>query len=255
MENKLLDRWNDKQTAYGTFTQLKSTVAVENIACAPFDFVIIDGEHQEIGTDTMTAAIAAAEAAGMAPMVRIGEISRRSVLHPLDAGAAGLIIPAVKTAEEVRTLVAYAKFAPLGDRGYLPTRDCRWGTRPGFAPTAYMEEANRRTILMPQCETRECLEHIEEIAAIDGVDGIFVGPMDLSIALGIPLQLDAPELRRAIDRIVAACRASGKMTMTFAGDAETAHRYVEQGFDSVAVGADTFLLIHAYQALYDQLKR
>ena len=116
-----------------------------------------------------------------------------------------------------------------------------------------MEEANRKTLLIPQCETRECLEHIEEIASIDGVDGIFIGPLDLSIALGCPLQLDSPVMVHAIERILKACRDNGKMSMIFAGDAAAARKLIEQGVDSVAVGADIFLLIHAYQELYRQL--
>lgn len=116
-----------------------------------------------------------------------------------------------------------------------------------------MEEANRKTLLIPQCETRECLEHIEEIASIDGVDGIFIGPLDLSIALGCPLQLDAPVMAHAIERILKACRDNGKMSMIFAGDAAAARKFIEHGVDSVAVGADIFLLINAYQELYRQL--
>lgn len=116
-----------------------------------------------------------------------------------------------------------------------------------------MEEANRKTLLIPQCETRECLEHIEEIASIDGVDGIFIGPLDLSIALGCPLQLDSPVMAHAIERILKACRDNGKMSMIFAGDAAAARKFIGQGVDSVAVGADIFLLIHAYQELYRQL--
>ena len=239
MENRLSDKKAQGIPSYGTFTQLKSAAAIENIACAPFDFVVIDTEHQAIGTDLMASAVASAQGAGLTP--------------PLDAGAAGLIVPAVKTAEEVRQLVAYAKFAPLGNRGYQPTRDCRWGSSSSFSPVSYMEEANRKTLLIPQCETRECLEHIEEIASIDGVDGIFIGPLDLSIALGCPLQLDSPVMAHAIERILKACRDNGKMSMIFAGDAAAARKLIEQGVDSVAVGADIFLLIHAYQELYRQL--
>ena len=253
MENRLADKKAQGIPSYGTFTQLKSAAAVENIACAPFDFVVIDTEHQTFGTDLMASAVASAQGAGLMPLVRICEISRRAVLHPLDAGAAGLIVPAVKTAEEVRQLVTYAKFAPLGNRGYQPTRDCRWGSSPSFTPVSYMEEANRKTLLIPQCETRECLEHIEEIASIEGVDGIFIGPLDLSIALGCPLQLDSPVMAHAIERILKACRDNGKMSMIFAGDAAAARKLIEQGVDSVAVGADIFLLIHAYQELYRQL--
>ena len=101
MENRLSDKKAQGIPSYGTFTQLKSAAAIENIACAPFDFVVIDTEHQAIGTDLMASAVASAQGAGLAPLVRICEISRRAVLHALDAGAAGLIVPAVKTAEEV----------------------------------------------------------------------------------------------------------------------------------------------------------
>ena len=98
MENRLADKKAQGIPSYGTFTQLKSAAAVENIACAPFDFVVIDTEHQAFGTDLMASAVASAQGAGLTPLVRICEISRRAVLHPLDAGAAGLIVPAVKTA-------------------------------------------------------------------------------------------------------------------------------------------------------------
>ena len=232
MENRLSDKKAQGIPSYGTFTQLKSAAAIENIACAPFDFVVIDTEHQAIGNDLMASAVASAQGAGLTPLVRICEISRRAVLHEL---------------------VAYAKFAPLGNRGYQPTRDCRWGSSSSFSPVSYMEEANRKTLLIPQCETRECLEHIEEIASIEGVDGIFIGPLDLSIALGCPLQLDSPVMAHAIERILKACRDNGKMSMIFAGDAAAARKLIEQGVDSVAVGADIFLLIHAYQELYRQL--
>ena len=254
MNNRLITNWKQGTVSYGTFTQLKSDVAIENIACSPFDFIIVDGEHQEISTDIMMSAIATAAASGLTPMVRICEISRRAVLHPLDAGAAGLIIPAIKTPEEVRQLAAYAKFAPIGDRGYLTTRDCRWGTEPDFTPVSYMEEANRQTMLLPQCETKECLEHLEEIVSIDGVDGIFVGPMDLSISLGYPLQLDAPVVQDVLRRILDVCKAHHKFVMTFATDAETARKYASMGYNSVCVGDDTILLVNAYRTLAQQLR-
>ena len=96
MENRLADKKAQGIPSYGTFTQLKSAAAVENIACAPFDFVVIDTEHQAFGTDLMASAVASAQGAGLTPLVRICEISRRAVLHPLDAGAAGLIVPPSK---------------------------------------------------------------------------------------------------------------------------------------------------------------
>lgn len=109
------------------------------------------------------------------------------MLRLLDVGAQGVVVPCVETVEEVRELVRYAKFAPLGNRGFCPTRDGGWGhAAHAVSISGYMETSNRETLLLPQCETVGCLEHIEEITAMDGVDGIFVGPFDLSIALGHP---------------------------------------------------------------------
>ena len=253
MENIVLDKFETGQRCLGTFTHLLSPTALNVLGQTGLDYVIVDLEHSPVGPGSAAELVNAAKGAGLCPLVRVNSISRGQILKMLDAGAAGLIVPAVKTAEEVRQLVAYAKFAPLGNRGYQPTRDCRWGSSSSFSPVSYMEEANRKTLLIPQCETRECLEHIEEIASIDGVDGIFIGPLDLSIALGCPLQLDSPVMAHAIERILKACRDNGKMSMIFAGDAAAARKLIEQGVDSVAVGADIFLLIHAYQELYRQL--
>ena len=253
--NRIQEKFLNKELSVGTFTQLASPVAVECLGRTGLDYVLIDTEHTAVGIEFLTAAITAADAAGIVPLVRINGIARDKVLQPLDYGAQGLIIPAVETVEEVRTLVRYAKFAPLGSRGYAPTRDGRWGTdgisRQG--PEAYMDNSNRQTLLLPQCETLGCLEHIEEIAAMDGVDGIFVGPMDISIALGCPLQVDAAPVRSAMRSVLEACRRSGKLAMIYSNDAASAHRMAELGFDSVTVGADIFLLLGAYEKLAAEL--
>lgn len=254
--NLLLEKQKRGDLSLGTFTHLKSTAVVECMGCTGLDYVLIDSEHSALSTDQISAAITAADAAGIMPLVRINEISRRAVLHPLDAGARGLIVPAVKTVEQVRQLVEYAKFAPLGDRGFAPTRDGKWGTdevsRRGVE--AYMENSNREELLIPQCETVGCYEHIEEIAAMDGVDGIFVGPLDLSIALGHPLQMDAPELQQAIRRILDVCHQNGKLAIIYANDAGAALKMAALGFDSVTVGADAFLVMEAYQNLVGKIR-
>ena len=114
---------------------------------------------------------------------------------------------------------------------------------------AYFARCNRQTLLIPQCETLEALEHIEEITAMDGVDGIFVGPYDLSVALGRPAQMDNPALVAAIERVLAACKANGKLSMIYAGDAAASARLLRQGFDCVACGMDSILLIQAAKQL------
>ena len=106
-----------------------------------------------------------------------------------------------------------------------------------------MKNTMREKMLFPQCETVGCLEHIEEIAAIDGVDGIFVGPFDLSVAMGMPLEFERPEFKAALQRILDACKAAGKPTMIYAGTIEDAKTDFAMGFDSVTYNQDAPLLI------------
>lgn len=254
--NRLLQQLRAGQPAIGTFTHLKSLAAIESLGYTGLDHVIIDTEHAPAGIDFVAAAILAATAAGISPLVRINEIARSTVLHALDAGAHGLIVPGVETVEEVRRLVRWAKFAPLGDRGYCPTRDGGWGYDDASAESAaaYMTRSNQETLLLPQCETAGCLAHIEEITAMEGVDGIFVGPMDLSIALGCPMELEAAPMVDALARIRAACKQAGKFSFLFCGNAAAAKAHLAAGFDGVAVGADLLLHIQTYRTLVTDIQ-
>ena len=158
--------------------------------------------------------------------------------------------------EEVRRLVEYAKYYPLGRRGFAPTLASGYGfDREAADVESYFALCNRETLLIPQCETAEALEHIEEIAAMEGVDGIFVGPYDLSVALGKPSQLEDPELQAAIRRVLAACKASGKLSMIFSNAPEATVRFLKQGFDCVACGMDTLFLIQAVRNYVADVKR
>ena len=112
-----------------------------------------------------------------------------------------------------------------------------------------MAECNQRCKVIPQCETREALEQVEEIAALEGVDGIFIGPCDLSIDLGIPLQFDHPMFLAAVERILKACKDNGKEAYIFAGNMDDAAKWAGMGFDSVAYGLDASVIIESYRSL------
>ena len=254
--NRILEKFKKGEPSIGSFTHMKSTVAVECIGMGGMDYVIIDMEHGATGVDFMATAVTAADAAGVTPLVRINAITREAVLQPLDVGAKGIVVPAVETVEEVQQLVQYAKFAPLGKRGFCPTRDGGWGFSDLAlqGADAYMTDCNSQTLLLPQCETAGCLEHIEEITAIDGVDGILVGPLDLSISLGCPMQLDHPQMVAALERIQAACKKNGKISVIFCGDAQTARARISAGYDSVAVSVDTLLCIQTYRTMGGEIK-
>ncbi len=248
MTNSILDKFKKGQKTIGTMTHMRSSTAVECLGHTGLDFVVIDLEHSPVTSEGADAYILAAGSAGLAPLVRVDGISRSAVLKMLDAGAQAVIVPCVETVDQAAELVGYAKFAPLGARGFCPTRDGGWGRAAHAAggPEEYMRASNSETLLILQCETAGCLESIETITSVEGVDGILIGPYDLSIALGKPAQFHDPELQKAFRRILGACKTAGKMCMIYAGNAAAAKDYLEQGFDSVIAGLDTDIYISAY---------
>ena len=232
-----------RKKTIGTFLELGSCQAVECLGRTGLDYIVIDTEHNCYSEESAGAYIRAAENTGLLPYVRIGDIRRPYVLRMLDLGARGLIVPNITSVEQVRELVTYAKFPPVGQRGYCPNRTTGWGQDDWAQDVqAYMAACNRRCKLIPQCETREALEAVEEIASLEGVDGIFVGPCDLSISLGIPLQFDSPVLLEAIERVLRACQQYGKEALIFASSPADGKRWLERGFDSVTCGLDTVVL-------------
>ena len=249
MENRVLEKFHAGDRSLGTFTHLLSAPAIEALAYTGLDYVIIDMEHSIIAAEHAAELVAAASGAGLAPFVRVDAIERSPVLKMLDAGAAGLIVPGLETVEQARRLVEYAKFAPVGSRGYCPTRDGGWGMAECYSEglTGYMERANANTLLLPQCETASCLENIDAICALEGVDGIFIGPYDLSIALGIPGQFGDERHIAAVARILEACHSHGKPAVMFCGTVEAAKGYFAQGFDSVAMSLDIDVLAGAFR--------
>ena len=118
----------------------------------------------------------------------------------------------------------------------------------------YMRMANERTLLIPQCETMGCLANLEEIVNLDGVAGIFIGPYDLSIAMGIPGQFEHPDHIAAIERIRKVCAEAGKLCIVFCDSAEKANAYFRQGFPNVTLSVDAFMLLNAVSALVDTAK-
>lgn len=249
MENKLKEKLAAGRKPVGTFFELGSPSVVEALGRTGLDFVILDNEHGPFEAESTRDFVRAAETGGICPLARVREISRPAVLKLLDVGVRGLIVPDVHTVEQVEELVGYAKYAPLGRRGFCPSRKDGWGFDEAAAQdvAGQMEYWNRETLLIPQCETVGALEHIEEIAALEGVDGIFIGPFDLSISMGIPGQFEKPEFQAALRRILEACHAAGKFCIYFTVNAAAVAEGFRQGFDALTYSLDASVLIQAYR--------
>lgn len=177
-----------------------------------YEFVIIDGEHGPFTTEQMANLIAVGNGIGFPVLVRIPSIERGLITKILDMGADGFLVPMVNTKEDAQRLVQYAKYSPIGKRGISTTR-----AHTNYQPppiSEYMEQANKKTVLLTQIETKEAVSNAEEIAAVEGVDALIVGPSDLSSDLGDPGNLHTEEMSRCIAATVAAAKRSGKICGT-----------------------------------------
>jgi len=242
---KLSDLIRQGKKPIGPFCHLAGTTGVECLCLAGVDYILIDMEHGPFSFESAQDMIRAAGLHGKPAYVRPCSKDRHDILHALDIGAAGLIVPDVESVEEVRQLVDYAKYYPLGRRGFAFSRSAQYGFSPDLQRDVneYFELVNREVHLLPQCETMGAYEHIGEIVSIPGVDGIFVGPYDLSVAMGHPAKMDLPEFQDCLLHILKTCKDAGKQIWIFAANRKDADAYFELGYDVVTVGMDTAFLV------------
>ncbi|NLY09104.1 MAG: host specificity protein [Tissierellia bacterium] len=253
--NSIKDKLTAGKAVYGSFFELGSGAAMEAMGIAGLDFAIIDCEHGPFNPQVTMEWVRAAEVRNIVPFARIQEISRASVLKMLDIGVKGLIVPCVHSVEEVKDLIKWAKYAPMGERGFFTARPAGYGHDLGDASISqYMESTNKGNMLIPQCETLGALNVIEEIMGLKGVDGIFVGPFDLSIAMGIPGDFHNPKFQQALDRIVKAAKNENKPAFIYAPNTLAAKEQMERGYQGIAISMDVGILIDGYKSLLAQLK-
>ncbi len=255
VKNLILEKMQNNEKVFGTFVELNDTLIVEALSVAGFDFFIVDGEHSVTTVDNLKEIAQAADYRGITPLFRVPEITRANILQPLDIGMQGLVIPNIRSVEEVEQIVNWSKYPSLGERGFFTSRVTDFGHHESLSDLDQLfENTNNQTLIIPQCETVESLEQIEEIAAIEGVAGIFVGPFDLSIALGIPTQFDHPEFKKALERIYKAARDNNKFAMIFGMDTDIAQSYLDSGFDGLAYSMDIGFMIDAAKSVLRTLK-
>jgi 2-keto-3-deoxy-L-rhamnonate aldolase RhmA len=222
------------------------------LARAGFEFLIVDNEHGTYSSETVSAIVAAARGAGVEIIVRIPEIRREAILKPLDSGAAGLLVPQVDTVEQAREVVRHAKYPPEGRRGAALRRA---HSRYDHVDAAeYLARANEETLIAVQAETPEAIDNAEAIAAVAGIDCVFVGPFDLSVALEIPGQLQHPRQVAAIEAVVQACRKQGKAAGILMFEAAALADWIARGMRFVAYSSDVSLLADAAAAAVRELK-
>ncbi|KAB1644336.1 2,4-dihydroxyhept-2-ene-1,7-dioic acid aldolase [Pseudoclavibacter sp. CFCC 13796] len=238
---ELKQRFARGETTVGLFIGLGSTMAAEVVAASGADWLLADLEHGGGDESQIGDIVTAAAAYGVPTLVRVETPERIRVGRVLDSGAAGVMLPRITSAEQVAEARRGQLYPPEGIRGVASyNRAARWGQ-----DREALDRANDDTITVVQIETLAALETVDEIAAQPGVDVLFVGPLDLSYALGVPRQFDAPVFQEALDRVLEAGRQHGVSVGILAANLEAARAYQRRGFTFLTIGSDSTLLAQA----------
>lgn len=253
--NKFKQSLKTEQPLIGLWLGLASSYSAEMIAMTGFDWLLIDGEHAPNNVTTVLQqlqAIAPYQDQGFStPIVRppIGDAAL--IKQYLDIGVQTLLIPMVESGQQAQTLVDSMRYPPEGIRGVgsALARASLWNN-----VEDYLNAANDEMCLLVQVENVAGLQNIEAIANVEGVDGVFIGPADLSAAMGHRGNPSHPEVQSAIVHIAKVTKAAGKAVGILYADPQQAQQYIEMGFNFVAVGVDTSLLVKSCQQLLGQFK-
>jgi len=230
----------EKERFFGSFIQMPSPEVVEIYGHAGFDFVIIDNEHSVTEAGITLELIRAAEAVGVTTVVRIPECADTYVKKTLDLGASAIICPGVSSAQQAKDLVYYGKYAPQGMRGSCP---CVRSNQFGKGDISYYSRANAETTLLVQVEGKDGFDVFDDIIAVEGVGGLLLGPVDLSMSLGVPGQLDHPLVIETLTEMVKKARVQGLSVGMFSMDMADSKRWLDIGCNFIAYGVDSMMIL------------
>ena len=252
-KSHIKDKMKSGNVCLGTWLFLPSPDVVEIIGLAGLDFVVIDMEHSPITYENTSSMIAAAESQGIAPYVRISELNASHILRTLDTGAHGIQIPHVETAEDAREIIQYSKYHPLGERGMAPST--RAGKYTLKTDKQLLKKANDETLIVLTLENQISLDNVAEMTEIEGVDVIYIGPYDLSQAMGLPGEVDHPDVVNNMERIFSYINKTGKIAGSFANTPERASRLKDIGVNYLTCETDGTLLRSAFHELKNKIMK
>ena len=238
----------ERKKLIGCWAALGNPISTEILGLAGFDWLLLDGEHAINDVTTFVPQLMALKDSSSAPIVRPAWNDQVLIKRLLDIGFYNFLIPYVETVEQAKSAVAYTRYPPEGVRGVsVSHRSNGFGTI-----TDYFTKINQNICVVVQIETQQAVDNVEAITAVDGIDGIFVGPSDLSASLGHFGNPKHPEVQAAIKHVFDVANAQGKACGILAPIEADAHHYIDMGATFVAVGSDLSLLRNSTQALADK---
>lgn len=247
IKNGIKRLWADGKPALNGWLSIANSFSAEIMAAQGYDSITIDMQHGIVGYDGAVPMLQAMRASGVTPMVRVPWLDPADIMKALDAGAYGVICPMINTRAEAEQLVSYVRYPPAGVRSFGPSR-ALFSTGTGYA-----DEADDEMICLAMIETAEAFENLEDILATPGLDGVYIGPADLTLGLqgrkyAPGFDRREPEMVQAIKHILERARSAGKRAALHNGTAEYAAEAVNWGFDLVTVSNDVRLLAGAADA-------
>ena len=249
--NRLKHLWQENRTAINAWLTIPSAWTAEVIAHTGYDSLTLDLQHGLADYATALAMLQAISTTDVVPLARAPWNEPAIIMRLLDAGAYGLICPMINTRAEAEAFVGACRYAPVGYRSYGPTRAVL------YAGEDYAAHANAEVLTLAMIETAQALKNVDDIAATPGLDGVYIGPADLSLSLGLPKLADFtnPNLLRALDTILEATAKHNLIPGIHAGTPENAIMLDDRGFRLVTPATDTALLRAGAEAALTQTRR
>ena len=236
----------------GSWCQIGHPANAEILAKAGFDWMALDCEHGEAEDADIGNFCRAVSQYGCTPLIRVKENAALPIRRALDLGAMGVIVPLVNSADDAKRAVAAAKYPPVGIRGFAFHRGNNWGV--DF--DEYARNANNNIAVIVMIESKEAVENIDSILAVDGVDGVFIGPYDMSGSYGIIGETSNPVIKNACLKVAAACKKHGKAAgqHIVLPNKKNVNTAIEQGFSLLALGMDTVFLADGAKLSLEMIK-
>ena len=236
---------------YGIWLSTGSATCAEIAGNVGFDWCLIDGEHAANTLTETVPQLHALELSGTPAVMRVASADDWMIKHALDQGVQTIVVPMVDTADQAQKMARAMRYPPDGARGMGATL----ARASGFGNVAdYVHQANAEVCLLVQAESRQAYENIDAIAATEGVDGVFIGPADLSADMGYPGQPDHPDVAKAIAYMIERITVAGKFVGTVTFDPQACAEYVKMGVTFLGIGGDALVLNHALKALLAEVK-
>ena len=232
-ENAVKRLWQEDKPALGGWLSIGNTVSAEVMAAQDLDWLCLDMQHGVIGYDTAVPMLQTISATGVTPIVRVPWCEPAMIMKMLDAGAYGIIVPLVNDRAQAEAAAAACRYPPRGIRSHGPTRAAYYA---GFD---YLAHANEEVLCIPQIETVEAMENLDDILSVPGIDAAYIGPMDLTISMGITPEQDgeAEEYVQARKRVVESCHKHGVVPGVHSNPGVAARR-IEEGFRLIRITGD-----------------